>query len=54
MEEHREILAHRLEALLHHLFGRGADHHVVALFHRQAEQLVTNCAAHRIDFHFVA
>src|SRR3712207_7626004 len=29
MQEHREILADRLEALTHHLFRRGAHHDVV-------------------------
>src|SRR5207247_5508722 len=36
MQEHRKILADGLEALADHLFGRGADDHVVLVLHRQA------------------
>jgi hypothetical protein len=54
MQEHREILAHRLEAQPHHLFGGRAHHDVVTFLDRQAEQLVAHGSADEVDLHFVA
>ena len=51
VQEHREILADRLVAELHHLLGRRADHDVVAVLHRQPEQLVAHRAADGVDLH---
>jgi hypothetical protein len=54
MQEYREVLTDRLEALGGHLLGRGADDHVVALLDRQTEKLVSNCSANEVNLHFVA
>src|SRR5438105_15505730 len=51
VQEHREILAHRLVAEALHFLGRGADHDVVAILDRQPEQLVAHRAADRVDLH---
>ncbi len=51
VEKHREVGAHGLEALRGHLFGRGANDHVVAVFDRQAQKLVAYGAADEINFH---
>jgi hypothetical protein len=51
VEEHREILADRLEALGDHLLGRGTDHDVVALPDRQAEKLVAHGSANQVNLH---
>ena len=51
MQEHRKIAADRAEALLHHLFGCGADDDVIPVLHRQAEHLVTHRTADNVDFH---
>jgi hypothetical protein len=51
MQEHREILAHRFVAEAHHLLRRAPDHHIVAVCHRQAEQLVAHRSADSVDFH---
>src|SRR6185312_3952057 len=48
MQEHREILADRLVALRQHVFGRRADHHVVAIEMRAAQQLVAYRAADQV------
>jgi hypothetical protein len=42
------------EARGHHLLGRGTDDDVVALLDRQAEKLVSNCAANQVNLHFCA
>ena len=47
MQEHREVRADRPEALRHHVFRRGADHHVVAVLHRMTEQGVADGASNR-------
>ena len=44
VQEDREVLADCDEAQRCHLVGRGADHHMVAVFHRQAEQRVAHRA----------
>jgi hypothetical protein len=51
MQEHREVLADRLEALLDHLLRGGADHHPVAILDLQAEQLVADGAADDVLLH---
>jgi hypothetical protein len=51
MQEHGEIGADRPKSLLHHLLGRATDHHVVAVLHREAQQLIAHRAADGIDFH---
>jgi hypothetical protein len=51
VEEHREILSDRAEALGRHLLGCRADHHPVAVGDRQAEQLVAHRASHDVGFH---
>ena len=51
MQEHREILADGLEAEPLHLLRGRADDDVVAVLHRQAEQLVAHGAADDIGFH---
>ena len=51
MQEHREIPADGLVAELDHLLGRRADDDVVAVLHRQAEQLVAHRAADGVDLH---
>jgi hypothetical protein len=51
MEEHGEVLAHGLEAVAHHVLGRGADHDVVPVLDGKAEQLVANRAADAIELH---
>ena len=51
VQEHREVPADGLVAELHHLLGRRADHDVVAVLHRQPEQLVAHGAADGVDLH---
>jgi hypothetical protein len=51
VQEYREILADRLVAKRGHVFRRSADHDVIAVFDRQAEQRVAHCPAYRVDFH---
>ena len=51
MQKHREILADRFVAELDHFFRRGADHDVIAIGYRQAEQLIAHGTADRVDFH---
>jgi len=51
MQKNREILADRLIPQRHHLLGRGADDNVIAVSYRQAQQVVTHCAADDIGFH---
>jgi hypothetical protein len=51
MQEHRKILAHRTVALRDHLLGGRADHDVIAVLHRHAQQLVANRATYRVDIH---
>ena len=54
MQENRKVLAHRLVAELDHLLGRGAYHHVVAIHHWQAEQLIAHGTADHVDLHRVS
>ena len=51
MQEHGEVFTDRTEALLHHLLGRGADHHVVMILHRQSQQGVAHGAADNVNLH---
>ena len=53
MQEHGEILAHRLIALRQQLFRRRAHHHPVAVFHRQVQQSIAHRAADQINLHHV-
>jgi hypothetical protein len=53
MQKHREVAAHRAEAARMHLIGGRADHHPVALAHRQAEQRIAHCTADQIDLQAV-
>ena len=45
VQKHREIAPHRQVALRQQLLGRGPHHHPVAVFHRQAQQGIPDCAA---------
>jgi hypothetical protein len=45
MQEDRKILADGPIALRHECFGRGADHHVIAIHHRSTQQSIANRAA---------
>ena|SRR5437899_8197225 len=51
VQEHREILAHRLVAEALHFLGRRPDDDVVAILYRQPEQLVAHRAADRVELH---
>ncbi|MGF6370395.1 hypothetical protein OKW40_003145 [Paraburkholderia sp. RAU6.4a] len=51
MQEYRKVLAHRPIALRDHLLGCCSHHHVVAVLHRHAEQLVADRATYCIDIH---
>jgi hypothetical protein len=51
MQEHREVAAHRQEALGHHLFGRGADHDPVAIAAGPAQQRIADRAADEKGLH---
>ena len=51
MQKYRKILADRFVAELHHFRRRGADHHEIAIGHRQAEQFIAHGAADRVYFH---
>ncbi len=51
MQEHREILAHRFEVQREELLRRGADDHVVAILHGNAEQTIAHRAADQIGLH---
>src|SRR5688572_111117 len=54
MKEDRKVLAYGFEALRDHFPGRGAHYDVVALLHRQSEELIPDRTAHEIDVHRVA
>ncbi|MNZ96059.1 hypothetical protein D3C78_1152370 [compost metagenome] len=49
VQKHRKVAAHGLIALGHHLLGRRAHHHPVAVIHRPAQQLVAHRAADHQD-----
>ena len=51
VQENGEILADRLEALRQHFSRRRADDHVIAVLHRQAQQLVTYSATDGENLH---
>src|SRR6185436_17269539 len=51
MQEHRKILADRLEAACQQIFGARADDHPVPLPRGQTEQLIAHSAADEIDLH---
>jgi hypothetical protein len=51
MQKYREIPADRLIAQLDHFRGGGADHHVIAIGHRQTEQFVAHGTADGVDLH---
>jgi hypothetical protein len=51
VQEDREIRSHGPVALAQQLRGIGADHDVVAVLHRQAEQLVAHRAADEVGLH---
>ena len=53
MQENREIPADRAEAGGDHVLGRGADHDVVAVLHRQAQQFVAHRAADDVGLHAI-
>ena len=51
MQEHRKLAPDGPITGLLQLFGRGADHHPVALGSRKAEQLVPDRASNQIHLH---
>ena len=51
VQEYRKILAYRAKAPGLHLLRCTADHHVIAVGHRQAEQLVAYCTANNVCLH---
>jgi hypothetical protein len=51
MQEHGEVLAHRLVPKPGHVFGCSADHDVVAIFHREPEKFIADRAADRVNLH---
>src|SRR5690606_15717386 len=51
MKEYRKILADRRKAARHHIIRRRADHNMIAILHRQAEQVIAHRAADDIGFH---
>jgi hypothetical protein len=51
VEKDREVLADRLEPEAHHLLRRRADHDVIAVLHREPEELVADRAADLVDLH---
>ena len=51
MQEHRKIAPDRTETQPHHLLRRCADHDMIAVLHRQAEQFIAHRAADHVGFH---
>jgi hypothetical protein len=51
MQEHGEVFADAAKALGEELVGGRSDDDPVALLHGQAEQCITDCAAHLVDSH---
>ena len=51
MQEHREILAHRLIAECQHGLCRAADHHPVTFPDGESQQLVTHRTTDQVGFH---
>jgi hypothetical protein len=51
MQEHREILADRLEAARQHVLRRGADDDMVVVLHGQAEQPIAHRTADDVGLH---
>ena len=54
VQEHREILAHLLEALIQQVGGGGAHHHPVVLAAGVAQQGIAHRAADQVDLHEAA
>src|SRR5258706_7906033 len=51
MEEHREVRSHRSKLAPHHFLGSRSDDDIVAVLHREPEQLIADRAADHKDFH---
>ncbi len=51
VQKYGEVFADAAEPLCDELVGRGADDNPVAFLDRQAEQCITDCAAHLVDSH---
>ena len=51
VQKHREVFADRFVAELDHLLGSRADHDIVAVLYRQAQQFIAYGTAYRVDFH---